>query len=78
MSAICPAPAWRDRQRHPDDGGVRRAGEPHLAACAEIVREIAREHDLHFTLALIHSEQDKTYVKSRLVRDAWPLGRARR
>ena len=41
-------------------------GEPHLQACAEIVREIAREHDLHFKMALIHSEQDKGFIKSRL------------
>ena len=34
-------------------------GEPHLQACVEILREIAREHDLHFKLAVIHSEQDK-------------------
>lgn len=37
-------------------------GEPHLQACADIVREIAREHGLHFKMALIHSEQDKGFV----------------
>ncbi|MGZ5094682.1 MAG: acyclic terpene utilization AtuA family protein [Burkholderiales bacterium] len=41
-------------------------GEPHLQACADIVREIAREHDLRFKMALIHSEQDKAFLKSRL------------
>ncbi len=41
-------------------------GEPHLQACADIVREIAREHDLHFSMALIHSEQDKGFLKNRL------------
>jgi hypothetical protein len=41
-------------------------GEPHLEVCAELVREIAREDDLHFRLALIHSEQDKTWVRARL------------
>jgi hypothetical protein len=41
-------------------------GEPHLQVCAEIVREIAREHDLHFKLALIHAEQPKEYLKRRL------------
>src|SRR5918999_2999977 len=41
-------------------------GEPHLQACADIIREIAREHDLHFKMALIHSEQDKAFLKSRL------------
>ncbi|WP_232231892.1 acyclic terpene utilization AtuA family protein [Burkholderia sp. WSM2230] len=41
-------------------------GEPHLQVCAELVREIAREHDLHFRLALIHAEQPKEYLKRRL------------
>ncbi|OLL27354.1 hypothetical protein BTH42_33170 [Burkholderia sp. SRS-W-2-2016] len=41
-------------------------GEPHLQVCAELVREIAREHDLHFKLALIHAEQPKDYLKRRL------------
>jgi hypothetical protein len=41
-------------------------GEPHLQVCAEIVREIAREHDLHFRMALIHAEQPKDYLKRRL------------
>lgn len=41
-------------------------GEPHLQQCADIVREIAREHDLHFKMALIHSEQDKEFLKARV------------
>jgi hypothetical protein len=41
-------------------------GEPHLQRCVEIVREIAREDRLSFKLAVIHSEQDKRYIKSRL------------
>src|SRR5678816_446121 len=41
-------------------------GEPHLQACADIIRGIAREHDLHFKMALIHSEQEKSFLKSRL------------
>lgn len=41
-------------------------GEPHLQACAAIIREIAKEHDLHFKMALIHSEQDKGFLKSQL------------
>ena len=41
-------------------------GEPHLQICAEIVREIAREHDLHFKMALIHAEQSKDVLKRRL------------
>lgn len=52
-------------------------GEPHLQICAEIVREIAREHDLHFKMALIHSEQNKSFIKSRLSAGCIrPLGRA--
>lgn len=34
-------------------------GEPHLQATAELVREIAREDNLSFKMALIHSEQPK-------------------
>ena len=41
-------------------------GEPHLQTVAGIVAEIAREERLHFRLALIHSEQDKGWVKDRL------------
>jgi hypothetical protein len=41
-------------------------GEPHLQACAQIVREIAREHGLRFRMALIHAEQDPAYLKLRL------------
>jgi hypothetical protein len=41
-------------------------GEPHLQACADIIREVAREHDLHFKMALIHSEQDKAFVQGQL------------
>ncbi len=40
--------------------------EPHLQACAAIVREIAREEGLRFKLALIHAEQDKAFVRKRL------------
>jgi len=43
-------------------------GEPHLQICADIVRELAREEKLSFKLALIHSEQDKQWVRAR--RDA--------
>jgi hypothetical protein len=38
-------------------------GEPHLQACATLVREIAREEGLRFKLALIHAEQDKAALK---------------
>lgn len=41
-------------------------GEPHLALVGEIVREIAAEEKLSFPAALIHSEQDKAYLKKRL------------
>jgi len=52
-------------------------GEPHLQTCVEILHEIAREHDLHFKLATIHSEQDKGWLKSRLQANRiHPLGRA--
>lgn len=52
-------------------------GEPHLQICAEILREIAREHDLHFKLALIHSEQNKAWLKNQLQADRiHPLGGA--
>lgn len=41
-------------------------GEPHLQACADIIREIAAEHGLHFKLALIHAEQDKGMLIEQL------------
>ena len=41
-------------------------GEPHLQVVAELVREIAREDAQHFRLALVHSEQDKNWVKREL------------
>ncbi len=41
-------------------------GEPQLQDLANIVREIAAEDGLHFKLAMIHSDQDKSWVKDRL------------
>ena len=41
-------------------------GEPHIAAVKEIILEIAAEQKLAFPMALIHSEQDKAYLKRRL------------
>lgn len=41
-------------------------GEPHIAAVKELVLEIAAEENLAFPLALIRSEQDKSYLKRRL------------
>lgn len=52
-------------------------GEPHLQACAEIVREIAREERMHFKLALIHAEQEKEFLKRQLrLAKIRPLGDA--
>jgi len=52
-------------------------GEPHLQACVELAREIAREDGLHFKLAVIHSEQDKQWLKARVgSRKTKPLGKA--
>ncbi len=41
-------------------------GEPHLELTARLVREIAREEGMHFKLALIHAEQQKSFVKNAL------------
>lgn len=41
-------------------------GKPHLEATAKLVREIAKEMGLHFRLALIHAEQDKTLITKRI------------
>jgi Acyclic terpene utilisation family protein AtuA len=41
-------------------------GETHLQTVVGIVREIAKEDDLHFRMAVIHAEQDKTWVKQQL------------
>ena len=50
-------------------------GEPHLDLTAGLVREIAREESLHFRMAVIHAEQDKTYIKQRLAEGrVRPLG----
>ena len=52
-------------------------GDAHLAWTREIVEEIARENDLHFKMALIHSEQTKDYVAQKLeggkVEPLWPM-----
>lgn len=51
--------------------------DPHLMECADIVREIAREKNLHFKLAVIHAELDKEWVKEQLVQNrVHPLGPA--
>ncbi len=52
-------------------------GEPHLMACVEILHEIAREEGLHFKLAVIHSEQERGWIKERLMAGKiHPLGNA--
>jgi hypothetical protein len=40
--------------------------EPHLAWCREIIEEIAKEHELHFKMALIHAEFEKDYIHQEL------------
>src|SRR3977135_430353 len=41
-------------------------GQPHLQTVIGSVREIPRDAALHFRLAIIHSEQDKDWVKREL------------
>lgn len=52
-------------------------GEPHLQACADIIRDVAREHGLSFSMALIHSEQDAGFIVEQLeAGKVRPLGNA--
>lgn len=52
-------------------------GDPHLDACADIIREVAREHGLSFKMALIRSEQNKGFLLEQLERGKIvPLGNA--
>jgi hypothetical protein len=52
-------------------------GEPHLQICADIIREIAKEHGLSFKMALIHAEQDKAFLLEQLAKGRIrPLGNA--
>jgi 1-deoxy-D-xylulose 5-phosphate reductoisomerase len=41
-------------------------GEPHIRWSLDILKEIAAEEGLNFKLAVIHSEQDKDYLKKKL------------
>ncbi|MDB5862909.1 MAG: hypothetical protein JWO70_715 [Betaproteobacteria bacterium] len=41
-------------------------GDAHVEWFCDIVKEIAREESLSFRLAVIHAEQDKSYLKKRL------------
>jgi hypothetical protein len=43
-------------------------GAPHLELTARLVREIAREDGLHFRMALIHAEQSKVEITTRVSR----------
>ena len=40
--------------------------DPNLAWLAQMAKEIASEHDLHFDLALIHAEQSPDYLKRKM------------
>jgi hypothetical protein len=52
-------------------------GEPHLQACTDILREVAREEGFHFKLAVIHAEQKKDWLKGKLAAGkVHPLGAA--
>ena len=52
-------------------------GDEHLQWTREIVEEIASENNLHFPMALIHSEQTQDYVLRKLddgrIEPLWPL-----
>jgi hypothetical protein len=41
-------------------------GEPHLQTVAQLAREIAKEEDMHFRMALIHAEPDREDLLARL------------
>jgi hypothetical protein len=41
-------------------------GSPHLAWCLDILRELAREQDQHFRLAIIDAEPDRAYLERKL------------
>ena len=41
-------------------------GDPHLQWAREIIEEIANENGMSFTLALVHSQQNKEYLHERL------------
>ena len=52
-------------------------GDAHLKWTREIVEEVARENNLRFKMALIHSEQGKAYISQKLaegkIEPLWPL-----
>ena len=41
-------------------------GKPHVAFCVDIIKEIAREKNLSFKMAVIQSEFDKDFIKQNL------------
>ena len=41
-------------------------GDLNVQWTVDIVKEIAREEDLHFNMAVIHAEQDREYLKSKM------------
>jgi hypothetical protein len=54
-------------------GSAGMAGaDPNLAWTVDIAKEIAREENLHFKMAIIHAEQDKAYLKRK-----WREGKIR-
>ncbi|MDL2210373.1 DUF1446 domain-containing protein [Desulfovibrio sp. OttesenSCG-928-O18] len=51
-------------------------GEPHLQLVVNLAREIAREENLHFKMAVIHAEQSKEFVKEKIAQNRIiPFGR---
>lgn len=42
-------------------------GEPHLEFLADVAREIAREEQLDFRMALIHAELDRSFIHTQIV-----------
>lgn len=57
-----------DERKHPVVIGTAggSGAKPHLEWCADIIREIAKEHDLHFKMAMIHADMDKEEMKKAL------------
>jgi hypothetical protein len=62
-------PAARARKLPLIIGSAGGAGAgPHVAWTLEIIREVARAHDLHFRLAVILADQDRQVIKSKIAR----------
>lgn len=50
-------------------------GEPHIGREVRLIKKIAKEKNLHFKMAVIHSEVSKDYIKSKLKEGKiYPLG----